>query len=38
MWYLGPDGNLKVGSLLPSTKEGENFCDHLWLPTTDARR
>lgn len=37
-WFIGPDSNLKMGSLLPPAKEMENFVDHAWLPTPDARR
>eukprot|EP01041_Mallomonas_annulata_P011095 gene11095-23195_t len=37
-WHLGPDGSLKMSSLLPTAKEGEHFIDHIWLTCTDARR
>ena len=32
-WFVGADGNLKSGPLLPPAKETESFIDHCWLPT-----
>lgn len=35
-WYFGADGATKSTHLLPSSKEAENFLDHVWLPSTGA--
>jgi hypothetical protein len=31
-WFVGADGQLKSGPLLPPQKETDAFLDHVWLP------
>ena len=31
-WFVGTDGNLRSGALLPPAKETDAFIDHVWLP------
>ena len=32
-WFVGTDGNLRSGALLPPAKETDAFIDHVWLPS-----